>query len=133
MIKNGEIELPADYLKLLEGVEDGAPVMMVGDTDAWVLSITFMQPSVKLAQIDIEIPDKPGSIFEVTNQLAKFDINLLALHTKVLVYYEKMTMELVADVSKYPGGTDALRDGLRSMLSGLKGNYKLSALKEIRV
>ena len=69
----------------------------------------------------------------MTNQLAKFDINLLALHTKILVYYEKMTMELVADVSKYPGGAVALRDGLQTMLSGLKGNYKLSALKEIRV
>ena len=133
MVKNGEIEIPADYLKLLEGVKDGDPVMMVGDTDAWVLSLTFMKPSVKLAQIDIVIPDKPGSIFEVTNQLAKFDINLLALHTKVLVYYDKMTMELVADVSKYPGGVDALKDALQTMLSGLKGNYQLSALKEIRV
>lgn len=133
MVKNGEIEIPADYLKLLEGVKDGDPVMMVGDTDAWVLSLTFMKPTVKLAQIDIEIPDKPGSIFEVTNQLAKFDINLLALHTKVLVYFEKMTMEMVADVGKYPGGVTALKDGLQTMLSGLKGNYKLSALKEIRV
>ncbi len=107
--------------------------MMVGDTDAWVLSITFMKPTVKLAQIEIEIPDKPGSVFEVTNQLASFDINLLALHTKVLVYYEKMSMELVADVSKYPGGIEALKEGLKTMLSGLKGNYRLSALKEIRV
>jgi predicted amino acid-binding ACT domain protein len=133
MVKNGEIELPTDYLKMLEGVKDGDPVMMVGDTDSWVLSLTFMKPTVKLAQIEIEIPDKPGSIFEVTNQLARFDINLLALHTKVLVFYEKMSMELVADVSKYPGGAIALKDGLQTMLSGLKGNFKLSALKEIRV
>ncbi len=133
MIKNGEIELPAEYLRMLEGVKEGDPVMMVGDTDAWVLSMTFLKPTVKLAQIDIVIPDKPGSIFEVTNQLAKFDINLLALHTKVLVFYEKMSMELVADVSKYPGGTEALKEGLQTMLSGLKGNYQLAALKEIRV
>jgi predicted amino acid-binding ACT domain protein len=133
IMKNGEIELPADYLKMLEGVKDGDPVMMVGDTDSWVLSVTFMKPAVKLAQIEIEIPDKPGSIFEVTNQLAKFDINLLALHTKVLVFYEKMSMDLVADVSKYPGGAAALKEALQTMLSGLKGNYKLSALKEIRV
>jgi predicted amino acid-binding ACT domain protein len=133
IMKNGEIELSADYLKMLEGVKDGDPVMMVGDTDAWVLSVTFMKPDIRLAQIEIEIPDKPGSIFEVTNQLAGFDINLLALHTKVLVYYEKMSMELVADVSKYPGGVDALKEGLQTMLSRLKGNYRLSALKEIRV
>ena len=133
IMKNGEIELPADYLKMLEGVKDGDPVMMVGDTDSWVLSVTFMKPTVQLARIEIEIPDKPGSIFEVTNQLAKIDINLLALHTKVLVFYEKMSMELVADVSKYPGGAAALNDALKSMLSGLKGNFKLSALKEIRV
>jgi predicted amino acid-binding ACT domain protein len=118
---------------MLEGVKEGDPVMMVGDTDAWVLSMTFLKPTVKLAQIDIVIPDKPGSIFEVTNQLAKFDINLLALHTKVLVFYEKMSMELVADVSKYPGGTEALKEGLQTMLSSLKGNYQLAALKEIRV
>ncbi len=92
-----------------------------------------MRPTVKLVQIELEIPDKPGSIFQVTNELAKFDINLLALHTKVLVYNEKMSMELVADVSKYPGGEDALKDGLQKMLSGLKGNYRLSALKDIRV
>ena len=133
MIKDGEIELPADYLKMLEGVKEGDPVMMVGDTDAWVLSMTFLKPTFKLVQIDIVIPDKPGSIFEVTNQLAKFDINLLALHTKVLVFYEKMSMELVADVSKYPGGIEALKEGFQTMLSGLKGNYQLSALKEIRV
>jgi hypothetical protein len=42
-------------------------------------------------------------------------------------------MELVADVSKYPGGTEALKEGLQTMLSGLKGNYQLAALKEIRV
>ena len=133
MIKNGEIEIPADYLKMLEGIKDGDPVMMVGDTDAWVLSLTFMKPTVKLAQIDIVIPDKPGSIFEVTTQLARFDINLLALHTKVMVFYEKMSMELVADVSKYPGGVEALKEGLQTMLSDLKGDYKLSALTEIRV
>jgi predicted amino acid-binding ACT domain protein len=133
MIKNGEFEVPAEYLKMLEGVKNGDPFMMVGDTDAWVLSITFMKPTIKLAQIQLEIPDKPGSIFEVTNQLAGFDINLLALHTKVLVFYEKMSVELVADVNKYPGGVEALKEGLQTMLSSLKGNYRLTALKEIRV
>jgi predicted amino acid-binding ACT domain protein len=133
VIRHGDLDLPKDLMADLEGVEEGALVMMVADTDAWVLSLSFLPKDTKLAEFEICIPDKPGAVFEVTNALAKADVNLLALYTRVLVYYERMTIRLVADVTRYEGGGMALMKELSVHLPKLEGRYELLSLKELKV
>ncbi len=130
-IKNGEFEVPQEYLELFESVEENHPVMLVGDTDSWVLSITLLKPGIQLMEIDFTIPDRPGAIQQVTEYLAKYDINLLSVYTKVLSYYEKMTLDLIADVSSCPIGKDDLRKNIEEFLSDMRREYSLVALNDI--
>jgi predicted amino acid-binding ACT domain protein len=132
VVKDGEFEIPADYLKTLEGVAEGAPVMMVADADAWVLSLTFLDPSVKLFAIEFNIPDKPGAIYEITDALGGMDINLLSVSTKVLVYYDRMTLGLIADVSRCKRDEAGLRTDLEALLSRLKGKFELVRYSPIK-
>jgi predicted amino acid-binding ACT domain protein len=133
IIHHGALELPSDLVGNLEGVQDGALVMMVADTEDWVLSLSFLPQETKLAEFEVCIPDKPGAIFEITNALAKGNVNLLALYTHVLVFYERMTIRVVADVTRYPGGTMALVKDLAGKLSVLEGRFELLSMKEMKV
>ncbi|MEM2944308.1 MAG: ACT domain-containing protein [Methanomassiliicoccales archaeon] len=133
IIRNGEFEIPSEYLRMIEGISDGQVVMMVGDTDAWVLSITFLNPETTLAEIDFIIPDKPGAIYEVTSILAKYNINLVSVYTKVLVYYDTMTLELVGDMTKSGTDLEDLRKVLVERISALKGKYELVKIKKIEI
>ncbi|QLH74577.1 MAG: hypothetical protein HPY73_03335 [Methanomassiliicoccales archaeon] len=133
ILKNGIMEIPADLMANLEDVKDGSVVMLVADLNAWVLSLSFLPYDTKLVEFEVCIPDKPGAIFEVTSAMAKVDINLLALYTRVLVFYERMTIRVVADVTKYHGGMVALVKELSSHMAGVEGRYELLSLREIKV
>jgi len=98
LIKDGEFAIPKDYLGQLEGVKEGTPVMMVGDVDSWVLSISFLPDDSRLAEFTFEIPDKPGAIYKTTEALAAQNVNLLAVQSRVLVYGQRMVMDVVADL-----------------------------------
>lgn len=127
-IKNGNFQVPEDYLRAIDNLADAQPVMMVADHDSWILSITPLNPKSKLAELDFLIPDKPGAIYEITKLLADQDINLLSVSTKVLVYYETMSMSIVADVSNYGKDLETLRTTTEAHLAGLKGKYSLARL-----
>jgi len=133
IIRNGEFEIPSDYVSMIGGLGEGQMVMMVGDTDSWVLSITFLNPNTQLMEIGFTIPDRPGAIYEVTSALAKHNINLISVYTKVLVYYDTMTLELVADVSNSDLDTEGLKTKLNELLAGLRGKYSLTDCKPIEV
>jgi len=132
-IKNGEYEIPESYLENIDNLQDYHPFMMVGDTDSWILSITFLKPETKLIEIGFLIPDRPGAIKTVTQRLADLNINLLTVYTKVLVYYEKMTLLMVADISKCPLGFDELRNELESFIESLPRGYLLESYKQIHI
>jgi len=130
-IVGGEFTIPDEYTRAMEGVRDGAPLMMLADQDSWVLSITPLDPSLSLISMDLEIPDKPGAIFEVTDFLANEGVNLLSVSTTVLVYYERMSLSLIADINGRPDGCEGLRSLLRGHLKGLKGDFRLLGLKKV--
>jgi predicted amino acid-binding ACT domain protein len=130
-IDEGWFEIPQEHLEMFEGLEEGQPLMMVGDTDSWVLSITFLKPETELVEIGFVIPDRPGAIKEVTQELAAHDINLLSVYTKVLVYYEKMTLVVVADVSRCPLEVEELRSSLENFVASFGGRYELASFEEI--
>lgn len=134
IIKDGEFEIPAEYLHALEGVKDGDPVIMVADQDSWVLSISPLREGIDLVQFEFIIPDRPGAIFEITNSLAAHDINLVSVKTKVLVYYDTMSLTAVADVSGYKGGDlETLRAKTEAHVSKLKGKFQLASFKRIEL
>jgi len=97
LLKGNSLELPESYLGFY-GKKD-APVMLIGDTTSWVMSISFLDEGIKLWRIKFNIPDKPGAVYDISELMAANDINILAGYTQVLVYYKKMLFEIVADVS----------------------------------
>jgi predicted amino acid-binding ACT domain protein len=130
-IIGGDFTMPDEYLRAMDGVRDGAPLMMLADQDSWVLSITPLDPSLRLVSMSLEIPDKPGAIFEVTHFLAEQGVNLLSVSTTVLVYYERMSLSLVADTSGRTGGCEGLKALLNGHLKGLKGDFRLQSLETV--
>jgi len=134
VICGNEYEVPVEFLRAMEGVKEGSPYIMVADQDSWVLSISPLKEGVDLVQFDFMIPDRPGAIFEVTSSMASHSINLLSVKTKVVVYYETMSMSVVADISGYKGGDlEALRSKTEAHVTKLKGDFKLTGFKRIEL
>lgn len=120
-IKDDSFAIPKDYLDQLDSVKEGTPVMMVGDVDSWVLSMSFLPHDCKLVEMSFEIPDKPGAIFKATEALANQNANLLAVQSCVLVYGQKMVLDLVADLSH----SEDLDKVAEKALAALGGDFKL--------
>ena len=120
-ISEGSFAIPKDYLDQLEGVKEGTPVMMVGDVDSWVLSMSFLPDDCRLAEVSLEIPDKPGAIHCATEALASQGVNLLAVQSRVVVYGQSMALDLVADLHK-AGDLDQV---VAKVLDSLGGEFKL--------
>jgi len=120
-IKDDSFAIPKDYLDQLDSVKEGTPVMMVGDVDSWVLSMSFLPQDCKLAEMSFEIPDRPGAIFKATEALASQNANLLAVQSRVLVYGQKMVLDLVADLSH----SEDLDKVAEKALAALGGDFKL--------
>ncbi len=131
LISNGEFEVPEEFLAELKEVKDGQPLMMVGDMDSYVLSITLMDAKAKLVRASLVIPDKPGAISRVADILAKHDVNIVSLQSEVLVFYESMTLDIIADVSKCDLDTEKLRSSLEDVLALQKGKYFVDDLQTI--
>lgn len=133
-ISGGEYEIPAEYLQAMEGVRDGSPFIMVADQDSWVLSISPLKEDVNMVQFDFIIPDRPGAIFEITSSMAAHEINLLSVKTMVLVYYDTMSLSVIADISGYDGSDiDALKAKTEAHVSKLKGKFQLMGFKRIQL
>lgn len=134
VIRDMGFEIPPEFMQAMEGVGDGTPVIMVADQDSWVLSISPLKEGLRMVQMDFVIPDRPGAIFEVARSMADHDINLMSVKTKVLVYYETMSLAVVADVSRYKGGDlEALRSKTEEHLARLKGGFRLVGFRPIEV
>jgi predicted amino acid-binding ACT domain protein len=129
LLKGGVLELPEAYLNFF-GRKD-SPVMLIGDTTSWVLSISFLDEKTKLWRMKFDIPDKPGSVYEISNAMANEDINILAGYTLVLVYYQKMLFEIVADISKGKHGSGDFRKFLGEKTSALGKDYSVTSAEEV--
>lgn len=131
LIANGEFEVPEEFLAELKDVKEGQPLMMVGDMDSYVLSITLMDATAKLVRASLVIPDKPGAISRVADILAKHNVNIVSLQSEVLVFYDSMTLDIIADVSKCDLDAEKLRSSLEEVLALQKGKYFVDDLQAI--
>jgi predicted amino acid-binding ACT domain protein len=131
IIANDEFEVPQEFLDEVEGLKDGQPLMMVGDMESYVLSVTLLEPQAKLVRASLVIPDKPGAIARVAEVMQKNGINMISLESEVLVFYESMTLDIIADVSAAGIDTEKLRSALEETLTMEKGRYFVDQLESI--
>lgn len=132
IIKDGIFEMPQAYMNFLGS--RSAPIMLIGEPDTWILSIAFLDEDSKLMRLCVDIPDRPGAIFEIMKTLGDEGINVLAGYTNVLVYYERMTCELVIDIraSAVKAKADIV-EILRKRIASLGPSFCLASAESVRL
>ena len=127
---SGTFDLNVEYGDILNDVE-GTEVMITVDPYSWLVSVVFFKEDTKLIMVNIDIPDFPGSIHVALEPLAKKKINLISIFSKVVICYQLMSLEVVADM-KYSGMTPGeLKEVLDSYLSEQNGIYKVVDIKSL--
>lgn len=130
IIKDGVFELPQAYVNFLG--KSSAPIMLIGEPSTWILSIAFLSDDSKLMKLTIDLPDRPGAIHEIMKVLGEEGINVLAGYTNVLVYYERMTCDLVIDTRHASADSRAdLQGTLKTKIGGLGPAFKLVSAEPI--
>ncbi|HDP97502.1 MAG TPA: hypothetical protein ENN25_07440 [Euryarchaeota archaeon] len=129
VIEKGALRLPEAYLNFF-GKRD-APVMLIGDTESWILSISFLADETDLWRMKFTIPDKPGSVYEISNAMSGEKINILAGYTQVLVYYQKMLYEIIADISGCKCEHEAFEELVRNKISSLGGDFSVMNIEAV--
>jgi len=121
---SGTFDLNVEYGDILNDVE-GTEVMIIVDPSSWLVSVVFFKPDTKLIKVNINIPDCPGSIDVALAPLAREKINIVSIFSKVVISYQAMSLEVVADM-KHSGMTVAeLRKKLDSYLSEQNGIFEV--------
>lgn len=130
IIKDGGLELPQAYMNFL-GKASG-PIMLVGEPDSWILSVVFLNDDSKLLHLEVDLPDRPGAIYEIMKVLGDESVNVIAGYTNVLVYYERMTCELVVDVHGAEAKSKGdLKEILRNKIASLGAPFALREISSI--
>ncbi|UCE81202.1 MAG: hypothetical protein JSV94_01900 [Methanobacteriota archaeon] len=130
IIEENSFKLPQAYASFMG--KDSGPIMLIGDPEAWILSIVFLEEDVNLCRLKLDLPDRPGSLHEVMNVLGELSLNVIAGYTNVLVYYEHMTSELVVDLRRCEAQTiDELRGILEDRISSLGQRFSLASISSI--
>ncbi len=58
---------------------------------------------------------------------------MLAVSTKVRVYYESMYLDIIADISRCDVGAGELKSSVEGALSGSKGIFQLTTFEPIDI
>lgn len=130
MMENNGFDLSRDYSEFLGELRE-CTTMIVAVPESWLLSVTFLRKETHLLSMRFSIPDCPGSIYRVTQALSDLDVNLVSVFTKVMVSYESMTMEIVADIGAIPRSSTELRQEIEAALVYLNGPYELVAFEDL--
>jgi predicted amino acid-binding ACT domain protein len=123
--------VPEEFLAEIKDIKDDHPLMFVGDMESYVLSVTLLEPDTKLVRLCLVIPDKPGAISRVADLLGRHNVNMVSLQSEVLVFYESMTLDIIADVSRSNVEDGRLRSLLEEVLALEKGRYFVDELEHI--
>lgn len=128
--EDGTFDLAPAYENILKNA-DGRDVMLVADAESWVLSIIFFKPDTHLINLVFEVPDNPGSLQQIFDILAQRNLNLISVFSKVKICYQRMIIELVADVGQSNTSANELREFLPNELENLNGIFTLEKLEEL--
>ncbi len=126
-IKDGTFDLSTEYGDILNDVE-GQEVMITLDPGSWLVSIVFFKPNTDLVKINMNVPDCMGSIDSALSMLAEVGINLISVFTKVMISYQTMDIEVVADLKNSRITIDELKAKLPEHLSKQNGVFELKGI-----
>lgn len=123
-------DLGLEYGDILNDV-NGEEVMITVDPYSWLVSVVFFKKDTKLVMININIPDCPGSINTALQHLADERVNLISIFSKIVISYQTMSLEVVADM-KYSGKTmEELMDALNGYLSEQRGIFEVVGISKL--
>jgi len=120
----GTFDLSLEYGDILNDV-DGTEVMITVDPYSWLVSVVFFRKDTKLIRVNVNIPDCPGSIDTALRPLAQEKINLISIFSKVMISYQTMSLEVVADMKNSGKTIPQLKDSLDKYLEEQNGIFKL--------
>ncbi len=129
-LRGGVFDTDPGYGDILRDI-DGRDVMVVADADSWMLSVTFFKPGTNLIKLVFEVPDNPGSMRQAFDLLAGRNINLISVFSKIKICYQRMLLELVADIGTSRTSADELCNVLPKELETLNGIFVLKEIKEL--
>ncbi len=107
-VSGGDIDLAGEYGDILGNI-DGKEILITLDPSSWLVSVVFFKPHTKLVRIDMSIPDCIGSVKDALAMLAEARVNLISVFTKVMISYQTMDIEMVADVEHWNGSLADLK------------------------
>lgn len=128
--KDGCFDLAAEYGDILSDV-DGQEVMITVDPGSWLVSVVFFKPDTDLVKINMNVPDCMGSIDSALSMLAEEGINLISVFTKVMISYQTMDIEVVADLKNSRISIEELKSKLPDHLSKQNGVFELKGIQNL--
>ncbi|MBO4502882.1 MAG: ACT domain protein [Candidatus Methanomethylophilus sp.] len=127
---DGSFDNSTEYGDILNDV-DGQEVMITLDPGSWLVSIVFFKPNTNLVKINLNVPDCMGSIDSALSMLAEVGINLISVFTKVMISYQTMDIEVVADLKDSKISIDELKTKLPEHLSKQNGIFELKGIQSL--
>ena len=127
---DGCFDLGTEYGDILNDV-DGQEAMITLDPGSWLVSIVIFKPNTNLVRIDMNVPDCMGSIDSALSILADEGINLISVFSKVMISYQTMDVEVVADLKDSKIDVKELEKKLKDHLSKQNGTYELKSIQAL--
>lgn len=127
---DGSFDISTEYGDILNDV-DGQEVMITLDPGSWLVSIVFFKPNTNLVKINLNVPDCMGSIDSALSMLAEVGINLISVFTKVMISYQTMDIEVVADLKDSRISIDELKTKLPEHLAKQNGIFELKGIQSL--
>ena len=127
---DGSFDISTEYGDILNDV-DGQEVMITLDPGSWLVSIVFFKPNTNLVKINLNVPDCMGSIDSALSMLAEVGINLISVFTKVMISYQTMDIEVVADLKDSKISIDELKTKLPEHLAKQNGVFELKGIQSL--
>ncbi|MDR1404283.1 MAG: ACT domain protein [Candidatus Methanoplasma sp.] len=122
--RSGSFDLSTEYGDILSDVE-GSEAMITVDPSSWLVSVVFFKKDTRLIKVNISIPDCPGAINTALEPLAGEKINIISVFSKIVISYQTMTLEVVADMKNSSLTADELRASLDGYLEKQNGIFRI--------
>jgi len=78
-----------------------------------------------------DIPDCPGSIQQVVDHLAKENVNLISVFSKVKICYQTMALDITADLGSCRHSVIDMKREIPKALGKMNGIFELTGYKEL--
>ncbi|NLU45368.1 MAG: ACT domain protein [Euryarchaeota archaeon] len=127
---DGTFDLSAEYGDILTDIE-GTEVMLTLDMSSWIVSIVFFRKDTNLIEVNMRIPDRPGSINKALEIVAAANINLISVFSKIVIAYQAMSLEIVADMKDSCVSFEDLPGTIEGYYKDLRGVYELEGIRRL--